>query len=441
MSDFTRPNLEGQTLGKYQVIKEIGRGSMGTVYLGHDPFIDRPVAIKVAPQLPPELNADPDMYRRIFFNEAHTAGLLKHPNITAIFDAGSEGSTYYIVMEYVHGGRTLDWYCRPENLLPIKDVLSVVFACASALEFAHRKGVIHRDVKPRNILVTADRQVKLTDFGIAVMQDATGAVLQAGSPLYMAPEQVRHEPATTQTDLFALGVVLYESLTGAHPFAGSNLDAINHKILNVKPAPIATLRAEAPAMLQRVVDRALAKDPAQRYRSAIDMAGDLTLGFDFLRSDDITLTQQEKFDSARALRFFAQFNDAEIWELINASAWQRLHDGRTIVTEGELDKSFYIIVAGAVEVRKSGQFVDLLRTGDCFGEMGYVSGRPRSATITARGDVTVMKLQAPLVERASLTTQLRFHKLFLNALVERLERATERIATGRVAGEDDVRNA
>ncbi len=421
---------ELQTLSKYRVIREIGHGSMGTVHLGHDPFIDRPVAIKVAHPPPGSSEADQDLFRRLFFNEAQAAGMLKHPNITAIFDAGVDRGVYYIVMEYVHGGRTLENYCRPDNLLPVDEAIKVFYKCALALDYAHKKGVVHRDIKPRNILVTEDRDVKLTDFGIAVMHGDPGdnTAQHAGSPLYMSPEQVRREPVSPQSDLFSLGVVMYEALTGTHPFAAENIEAINHRILAGQPVPITRLRADLPAVLTRILDRALSKDPRTRYRSGSDLAGDLGLVFDFLPAPGSGIPRQDKYNAARALAFFAPFSDAELWELINASAWQRVPAGKSIILEGETDKAFYVIVEGTVDVSKNTRHIDCLGPGDCFGEMGYVSGRGRTATITARDDVTYMKAQAPLIERTSVNCQLRFHKLFLHTLIERLSRATDRIA-------------
>ena len=423
-----KTNLEDCSLAKYQVIKTIGRGSMGTVYLGHDPFIDRPVAIKVADQ--ERLNSDHEgeLFKNLFFNEAQAAGMLKHPNITSIFDAGCDRDVYYIVMEYVHGGKTLEHYCALENLLPINDVVTIIYKCAVALDYAHKKGVIHRDIKPRNILITEQRDVKITDFGIATIPgDGQGLVRCAGSPLYMSPEQVQHAEVTPQTDIFALGLVMYELLTGRQPFYGKNLDAIQHLILHTPHPPLNNFRSDIPEVLERIVNRALAKQPRNRYKSAMDMAGDLSLVFDFIAPTQESMSQQEKFIVVRALSFFRDFPDNEIWELIHASVWTEYASGDHIITEGDVDKSFYIIVAGAVSVIKGGKLVDTLSTGDCFGEMGFVSGQKRTATILARELTRLMRVQAPLIERASMNCQLRFHKLFLHALIERLSRATDRI--------------
>ena len=431
MNEQASATLENTNLAKYQIIKQIGNGSMGTVYLGHDPFIDRPVAIKVARQGDLESESDAQLFKQLFFNEAQAAGMLKHPNVTSIFDAGVDNDVYYIVMEYVHGGRTLEDYCAVDNLLTINEIVTVIYKCASALDYAHKNGVIHRDIKPRNILVTADKEVKISDFGIAILPEEpdTQILQHAGSPLYMSPEQIKKEDVSPQSDLFSLGIVMYELLTGKHPFPGNNMAAINHMILHSSPIPISELRADAPEVLLRIVERALARDLKYRYKTGLDFAGDLSLVFDFIEVSKQEITRQEKFNALRDLEFFIDFTDTEIWEIISASVWTNTPGGEDIILEGEVDKSFYIIIQGSVDVSKGGSYVDVLAGGDCFGEMGFISGRKRTATIRAREAVTIMKIHSTLIERASVNCQLRFHKLFLHTLIERLSRATDRIAT------------
>jgi serine/threonine protein kinase len=200
------------SLGKYEVRKEIGRGSMGIVYLGHDPYIDRPVAIKVALA---EALGDPKsgtQYRKMFFNEAHTAGKLTHPNIVNIYDAGVDEDNCYIVMEYVEGATTLKAYTRQGRMLPVNKVIEIAFKSAKALDYAHRQGVTHRDIKPSNILLNKDLDVKMCDFSIAHINKTDMETTQPagimGSPRYMSPEQLREEKVDCQTDIYSLGVVI-----------------------------------------------------------------------------------------------------------------------------------------------------------------------------------------------------------------------------------------
>jgi serine/threonine protein kinase len=429
MSVIPTASLEGTALGKYQILTFIGTGNMATVYLAHDPFIDRPVAVKVAR---PDSIGDDDgrLYKQVFFNEAQTAGLLKHPNITAIYDAGVDRDNYYIVMEYVHSGRTLDRYTAIENLLPIDEVTRILYQCAMALDYAHRKGVVHRDIKPRNILLTKEHEAKITDFGVALAPGiaAHSEVEHAGSPLYMAPEQIRREAATAQSDLFALGVVAYEMLTGKHPFQGENMEVIEHNILHKSAPRLSKWRADVPEIYQRIIDKALARDRRLRYRSGLDMAGDISLVFDFLKLPAFRLSQQEKYSRVEALHFFKPFPENELWELINAGEWMRLPADTEIMREGQADTSFFILISGEVVVRRNDRDIVRLHPGDCFGEMGMLSRRPRTATIVAGSEVTLLKLRDNTVDRMSVNCQLRFQRQFLIALIERLDHATDRIA-------------
>jgi serine/threonine protein kinase len=431
MSVTDTDNLEGTALGKYRILTRIGAGNMATVYMGHDPFIDRPVAIKVARPEYFGSGENAGFYRQLFFNEAQTAGLLKHPNITAIYDAGVDGEHYYIVMEYVHGGDTLDRHTDVDDLLPIGTVTTLLYQCAMALDYAHKKGVVHRDIKPRNILLTEDREAKITDFGVAIApgRRPADAPEHAGSPLYMSPEQVRRETVVPQSDLFSLGVVAYELLTGKHPFQAENLDAIGHRILHSTPLPLRESRSDVPQIYQRIIDKALAKSLRHRYKSGLDMAGDIALVYEFLKQPSFRLSQQEKYQQVKNLHFFADFPDHDLWELINAAEWLRLGRNEEIVRQGEADAAFYVLVAGEVAVVKSGRRIVRLLPGDCFGEMGLLSRRPRTASIVALSDVTVMKLRDSVIDRASINCQLKFQRRFVTTLIERLEHATERMVT------------
>ena len=430
-------DLANTTLGKYDVIREVGRGSMGVVYLGHDPFTGRDVAIKVA--LPESLQDKRSgaRYRKLFFNEAKVAGKLRHPNIVGVFDAGVEGDVCYIVMEMIFGGRTLFDHCQPDSLLPIEEVVRVIFKSARALDYAHRQGVIHRDVKPRNILLTEEGEVKLSDFSIALRTqgDATDTQVHGyiGSPLYMSPEQVKDDTITNRSDIFSLGVVMYELLTCRHPFAADNLPAIAHRITEKIPAPLLEMRPDAPQILSRILDRALCKAAGQRYKMGLDLAADLSLVYDHIKLLDEQLPGDEKFKLVRSLAFFDDFTEPEIWEVINSSGWLDFTPGSEIIAEGELDTSFYIIISGDVTVFKGELEVDELHQGDCFGEMGFIARKERSATIIAKSGVTTMNVRPSMIERASLNCQLRFHKVFLSALVGRLSQATERLSAGSSA--------
>lgn len=421
-----------EKIGKYEIHKQIGRGSMGIVFQGYDPFADRQVALKIALADSLKDKESGARYRKMFFNEAHTAGMLHHPNILEILDAGADGEECYIVMELVEGADTLKTYCRPDNLLPVPQVVEIVFKCAKALDYAHRKGVIHRDIKPTNILVTADKDVKIGDFSIAhlISSDTTHTMPMGfvGSPRYMSPEQVQEDNITNQTDLFSLGIVLYELLTGKHPFTADSFSRLIHKIINEKPPLLRTHRTDVPEILEKIIHHALQKNPEKRYKMGLNMAADLSLAFDYLEKPQADIAAEEKFNAAHDLSFFQEFSEAELWEIIQACVWQEFDEGTGIITEGEIDDSFYIIVSGGVEVRKGDQAIGALVPGDCFGEMGYLAKVHRTASIVATERVQLMKVNATLMEQISVECQLHFSRVFLRTLVKRLATTTAMLA-------------
>lgn len=416
-------------LGKYKIEHEIDRGSMGIVYLGHDPYIDRQVAIKVALS---DLLTDPDSgerYRKMFFNEAHTAGTLNHPNIIGIYDAGVEGDTCYIVMEYIDGGGTLKPYTRADSLLPVEKVVEIVFKCAKALDYAHEKGVTHRDIKPSNILFTKNMDIKIGDFSIAHVNKLDDTQTQPmgvmGSPRYMSPEQLREDNVSYQTDIFSLGVIMYELLTGRHPFAAENFSTLVNRILNEEPAPLKELRPDLPDALNGIAGKALAKDVNERYARGVDLATALSRAFDMLEGQAEEIDDQEKFNLIKELEFFQGFPDAELWEILRASTWQDYHASESIIVEGELDDCFYIILSGHVNVKKNDRIIRDLSTGDCFGEMGYLAKTKRTASIFADTDTSLLKINSTVISQVSLNCQVRFLKVFLRTLIHRLSATTE----------------
>jgi serine/threonine protein kinase len=419
-----------ERIGKYVIVNEVGRGSTGTVYLSHDPYYGRDVAIKVYTL---DAAGDDDrsrVTRKMFLSEAHMVGMLQHPNILPIYDAGEEGGHCYIVTEHVHGARTLAAYCRPDNLLRVDDVVEIMFKCAKALHYAHSRGVIHRDIKPSNIMLTQSNDVRIIDFGIALVADSEISRIEgiAGSPSYMSPEQVQSLELTNRSDLYSLGAVAYELLTGTRPFRAGNLAKLLHQIVYATPAPIHTYRSDVPEELELVVAKAMLKDPERRHRTGLDLAGELTRVHQQLRQQDSRMNQQEQFGLLRRLKFFHEFSHGEILEVMRASHWQDYAAGEEIVKEGEMDDRFYIIASGHCTVERNGQSVGMLSAGECFGETSYVPGAKRAATIRAADGVTALKVSSTLLEQVSASCQLRFNRVFLRALIGRLQGADFRPA-------------
>ena len=270
-------DVEKPMLGRYEVEKELGKGAMGAVYLGKDPKIARIVAIKT---MALSLEFEEDELQEVkdrFFREAETAGRLSHPNIVTIFDAGEEHDLAYIAMEFLKGGDMVS-YGKADKLLPIPKVLDIIRRCADALDYAHKANVVHRDIKPANIMYEAKTDtLKITDFGIARITDSsktkTGMVL--GTPSYMSPEQLAGKKVDGKSDLFSLGVMMFQFMTGRLPFQGESMATLMYKIANEAHPKPESIRPELPRCVSVIINRALAKEPEKRYQSGTQMSNDL----------------------------------------------------------------------------------------------------------------------------------------------------------------------
>jgi len=272
-------SIEKPMLGRYQVEKELGKGAMGIVYLGRDPKISRVVAIKTM-ALAQEFEDDELVeVKERFFREAETAGRLSHPNIVTIFDAGEEHDLAYIAMEFLKGS-DLSANTKKDNLLDIKTVISIVSRSAEGLAFAHAQNVVHRDIKPANLMYEPESDsLKITDFGIARITDSsktkTGMVL--GTPSYMSPEQLAGKKVDGRSDLFSLGVMLYQLLCGSLPFKADSMASLMFKITNEEATDITTYRSDLPECLVIIINKALAKDAEKRYQTGTELSKDLKL--------------------------------------------------------------------------------------------------------------------------------------------------------------------
>ena len=268
---------DNEKLGRYQLEREIGRGAMGVVYLGRDTAINRMVAIKAIPLAAEFSDAELVEARARFFREAETAGRLNHPNIVTIYDVGEERGLAYIAMEYLKG-RHLSDYAKSNNLLDARKVLEIIARTAEALGFAHKQQVVHRDIKPANLMYDPSTEVlKITDFGIARLSGAgstrTGIVL--GTPSFMSPEQLEGRTVTGHSDLFSLGVSLFQLLTGQLPFTADSMTGLMQQIAEAPHPSLRAFRPDLPACVESVIDRALAKNPEARFDSGAQMAAAL----------------------------------------------------------------------------------------------------------------------------------------------------------------------
>jgi serine/threonine protein kinase len=413
-------------IGKYEVIAVAGEGNMGTVYEGHDPFTDTRVAIKLCPVTE---GSGFKLARKMFFNEAHTAGALEHPNILSIRDAGEHEGHPYIVMEYVDGGETLRSRISPENLLPVSRTVEILYQCAKALDYAHRRGVIHRDIKPSNIMMTANGTPKIGDFGIAqhAFSDETQVMGMLGSPRYMSPEQTQEEDLTRHTDLYSLGVVAYELLTGQPPFLARNITQLVQKIGAEPPRPMTELRDDLPPELVAIVDRAMSKKPQDRFDSGQDMASELATVLGRLEHPTAIAEPEDALKCLRGMNFFNDFSDTEVEQVMITGSWQQVGAGGQILSEGRVADSVYLLVRGRASVQMHNREVGVVETGECFGEMAQFNQGERCASVIALEECRMLCIDDRLIEHAPLECQLRLARALQRVLAQRLQRGNERL--------------
>jgi CRP-like cAMP-binding protein len=417
-------------IGKYPVQRQIGRGATSSVYLATDPFNDRLVAVKVF-LLPETRDARlKRRYRNLYLTESALVGKLSHPYIVTIYDAVEDESGCYIVMEYVPGG-TLEYWTDVRRLLPYGQIVEIMFKCSQALWFAAQRGVIHRDIKPANILGSEGTSFKVSDFGSALtLAGEQTQVNGIGSPAYMSPEQIRDEPLTQQTDIYSLGVVMYQLLTGKLPFQGSSHASLLYQIVNIDPLPPSDLRPGLPHELDDIVLRAMAKKCEHRYADWQQFASALAGVVAALAAPQADLGDTEKYRTLRALAFCREFDEPELWEMLRIARWRRFAAGTVIIREGDQGDCFYVLVEGDVRVSRAGVTLNVLRPGDCFGEMLYFSApvTRRTTTITALQSALVIEIKAASLNQASDACQVKFNRAFLRILLERLTFANARLA-------------
>jgi serine/threonine protein kinase len=417
-------------VGKYDVQKLLGKGATGTVYLAKDTFTGKEVALKT---IEPEVFRDPEfgtVHRSAFLNEASLAGKLRHPHIVSILDAVVGEDSGYIAMELVTGG-DLSKHVTPDTLLPIPDVLQIAFKCCGALDYAAKEGIVHRDIKPANIMIAGTTEVKIADFGAAVLKKSQVVQTAAlGSPYYMSPEQIEgSKPLTFHSDMYSLGVVLYELLTGRRPFTGENLDALIGNILKLQPVPPSELRAGLPKAIDAIVMRALRKAPEHRYPTWTQFALEVSKVGEFVLPPG-TIPDSEKYVSLKSVQMLSMLADSELWELARAGYWTRAPKGRPIVREDDKGASFFFLAKGEAKVTKRGKLLNMVHAGECFGEMAYIGAgaQPRHATVEPMGELLLAEFHPAALDKMSLGAQLQLTRALVRNVVDRLALANVRLA-------------
>ncbi|MBN2419889.1 MAG: protein kinase [Deltaproteobacteria bacterium] len=407
-------SLSGITnIGRYIITKKLGRGATGVVYLAKDPYIKRDVAIKAAQTIT-------DKKRQRFLVEAQSAGQFHHPNIVSIYDVGVQDDFCYLAMEYIEGN-TLEKYCNKKNLLPIPKVIEIILSLCSALDYSHKRNVIHRDIKPANIMLDAEGTTKITDFGVAQMTESTAVSGIFGTPSYMSPEQVTEESISPQSDIFSVGCVLYELLTGVQAFPGENNFAIIYKITSTEPPSVLSIRPEVPEILDKIIVKATSKDLSKRYQSCTELAYDLRVALRGISGSAVSNDKiKDVADYIHHLKFFQNFSYEEVKEIVSLSQIIKVGNDKAIVSEGEIDDTFYILMSGRAKVIKSENIIATIEAGDCIGEMALIGGQSRIADVIADTDCILLKISSSLLDNASDSLKHLFFKNFATTLVHRL---------------------
>lgn len=435
--------MDASTIGKYRVIQRLGEGATSEVFLCRDDFHDREVAIKRVRASALGDAVDGPVYARFFAAEAALVGRLQHPNVVQIYDAVADPTSPYVVMEYVPG-TTLRSFCRPDQLLPLELIVEIGFKCAMALGYVYRQGLIHRDVKPANILALTNAQgmvtdVKISDFGSVLNMTADSTqVHKVGSLAYMAPEQLDGQVLDSRADMYALGAVLYHLVAGRPPFDAPSQAALMNLIYNETPTPLSGLRAGVNPAVDGVILKALAKNPADRYPNwdafAQALSG-LISDHQVPRGHLQGVLDSERFNLLRALDFFSQFGDVELWEVVHRARWQRFAFGHALYRRGEEGRTFHIMAQGSVEVYRNNKRVALLGAGTSVGEMAYLAPSPElrkhSTDVVVTEPATTISFTPEAMQQLSPACRHLFDEAFIRVLVRRLHAAHEALAHPR----------
>ena len=437
-----------EKIGKYEVIRVLGKGATAVVYLGRDPDSDRDVAIKLI-KFGDGNAAMSRRLRKLFQTEDSIGRRLNHPNIVQLYDAVVEDDQAYIVMELIEG-TPLDQFCGINRLLPMHRVIGIIFKCCLALDYAFRQGIVHRDIKPANILIDKDDNPKITDFGLALnlnkdMNKDSTFVMGVGSPAYMSPEQIKNYPLNQKTDLYSLGVLLFQLLTGRLPFRATNQGALVYKIVNMEAPSVCALNPNLPAGLDPILKKALEKDLYNRYRNGAEFAKDLsTVRYQMLSEDD-TENDFAHFERLRTLEFFTEFEDIELWEVLRISVWREVSTKVVLIREGDNNRIFGVIVNGFVEVSVEGKSICRLGAGEVVGEMAYLhpSDTKRSSTVVTLEPTLFLEINSSALDLSSDEVLDRFNKTLMTKVIARLRGANKALAKlsqpavkGRISGVD-----
>ena len=428
------PTMPEMRIGGYGLRGLLGEGATSEVFLAHDEFHDRLVAIKRARRSALMDAAEVRFRDHFFAAEASLVGQLKHPNIVQIFDAVDDPLAPYLVMEYVPG-TTLKTFCKPESLLSLEQIVEVGFKCAKALGYVARRGLIHRDVKPANLLAVVEDgqvlEVKITDFGSSMDINADRTqVVRVGSLPYMSPEQLDGATLDSRADQYSLAAVMYNLIAGRPPFDAPNQAALMNRIYHETPASLTDLRQGVPRALDALLQRALSKSRLDRFDDWDAFAqalATLVQREEVPRAAEHQVLDSERFNLLRGLEFFRDFGDIELWEVVHRAQWQRHEPGTAIYSKGQVGTTFHIIAAGQIEVFRDGKRMALLGAGTSVGEMMYLAPSPdlrvHSADVIVTDPATTISFTPASMDQLSPTARHLFDTAFIRVLVRRLHAA------------------
>lgn len=414
-----------EQIGKYRVVRELGKGATATVYLCDDPDEDRQVAVKVI-RFGQDSAAMSRRMRKLFQNESMVSTRLNHPNIVRVFEAVVEEDFAYLAMEYVEGF-SLEAHCKIDKLLPMHRVIGIIFKCCMALDSAFRQGIIHRDIKPANIMIAADDEPKIADFGLALnmnkdMDRDSTFIMGVGSPAYMSPEQIKGYPVNQKTDLYSLGVLMFQLLTGRLPFRAANQATLIYRIINTDAPAVTALNPNLPEGLNAIMRRALEKDLYSRYRNGAEFAKDLSaVRYQILKEDDV-VQDTRHFEVLRKIAFFTEFENDEVWEVLRVSVWREVSPNVAIIREGEHNKMFGIIISGCVEVSIEGRALCRLGPGEPVGEVAYLhpTSDLRCSSVITLESTLFLEINASAIALSSEELLERMRNALLSRMIGRM---------------------
>ena len=414
-----------EQIGKYRVVRELGKGATATVYLCDDPDEDRQVAVKVI-RFGQDSAAMSRRMRKLFQNESMVSTRLNHPNIVRVFEAVVEEDFAYLAMEYVEGF-SLEAHCKIDKLLPMHRVIGIIFKCCMALDSSFRQGIIHRDIKPANIMIAADDEPKIADFGLALnmnkdMDRDSTFIMGVGSPAYMSPEQIKGYPVNQKTDLYSLGVLMFQLLTGRLPFRAANQATLIYRIINTDAPAVTALNPNLPEGLNAIMRRALEKDLYSRYRNGAEFAKDLSaVRYQILKEDDV-VQDTRHFEVLRKIAFFTEFENDEVWEVLRVSVWREVSPNVAIIREGEHNKMFGIIISGCVEVSIEGRALCRLGPGEPVGEVAYLhpTSDLRCSSVITLESTLFLEINASAIALSSEELLERMRNALLSRMIGRM---------------------